>query len=166
MRQLTSGREAARIAQEIERDRKRAEWFLLHAQEERAAYERAREEYLAKGSRSRTAGSDPTSRAALRGLAFDRRSGACRWLRAVEVMEQELTEERRLFLVLRRRAQLRRGNGFARGRHGWVVWVQQEFLAEMERRGVAGRYLGERTVEAWWRGMVFRTAEIWIRLEK
>ena len=166
MRRLTSEGEAARIAQEIERDRKRAEWFVLHWEDERAAYERAREEYLAKGSRSRITGKDPTSRAALRAVAFDRRSEAHRWLRAVEIMEQELTEERRLFLVLRRRAERRRGNGFSRGRHGWVVRVQQAFLTEMERRGEPDRYLGERTAKAWWRSIVCRTTEIWGRLEK
>ena len=166
MRRLASEGEAARIAQEIERDRKRAEWFVLRYREERESYERAREAYMAKGAGGRMAGEDPTSRAALRGIAFDRRSEANRWLRAVEIMEQELTEERRLFLLLRRRAEGRRGNGFSRGRHGWVVRVQQAFLTEMERRGRPGRYLGERTVKAWWRGMIYRTAEIWGRLEK
>ncbi|WP_337374798.1 hypothetical protein [Mitsuokella jalaludinii] len=155
--------QAERIALAIEEDHRQAEHYLLSYARERKDYAKRRAEYVYKT----TAGHDPTAQSAERGIFFDTHARAAHWLRAVEILEQSLPEEKQLFLRLRRDAEKQKGNGFSRGRHGWAIRVQHRLAEEMETR-YPGRsfWMGERTLKAWWKDIICRTAEIAARLRK
>ncbi len=155
--------QARKIAQAIEEDHRQAERVLLFYTREKKICEKKRAEYVYQT----TSGKDPTARAAERAIFFDTHAKAVRWLRAVEILEQGMSEEKRLFLKLRREAERQKGNGFSRGRHGWVIRVQHRLAEEMEERH-PGRcfWMGERTLKVWWKDMICRTAEIAARLRK
>lgn len=155
--------QAERIARAIEEDHRQAEHYLLFYAQERKAYAKRRAEYVYKT----TAGHDPTAASAERGIFYDTHARAAHWLRAVEIMQQGLPEEKQLFLWLRRDAEQQKGNGFSRGRHGWVIRVQHRLAEEMESR-YPGRsfWMGERTLKVWWKDMICRTAEIAAHLRK
>ena len=140
--------QAERIVLAIEEDHRQAEHYLLSYARERKDYAKRRAEYVYKT----TAGRDPTAASAERGIFYDTHAR----LR----IEQ-------LFLRLRRDAEKQKGNGFSRGRHGWVIRVQHRLAEEMESR-YPGRsfWMGERTLKVWWKDMICRTAEIAARLRK
>lgn len=84
------------------------------------------------------------------------------WAEAVKLVEDDLSERRRLFLDVRRRAARRRParrGGRPRGRPAWVVWTQVHFMNEP-----GGRFLSERTVRSWWAAMVSRTVAVYAAL--
>ena len=149
--------QAERIVLAIEEDHRQAEHYLLSYARERKDYAKRRAEYVYKT----TAGRDPTAASAERGIFYETHA------RAVEILEQSLPEEKQLFLRLRRDAEKQKGNGFSRGRHGWVIRVQHRLAEEMESR-YPGRsfWMGERTLKVWWKDMICRTAEIAARLRK
>ena len=143
MEEESAKAQAERIARAIEEDHRQAEHYLLSYVQERKAYAKQRAEYVYKT----TAGRDPTAASAERGIFYDTHARAAHWLRAVEIMQQGLPEEKQLFLQLRRDAEKQKGNGFSRGRHGWVIRVQHRLAEEMESR-YPGRscWMGERTL--------------------
>lgn len=166
---LINNQDALAIVKAISRDRQQAEHYLLYYEEELAKYEQGRAEYITKGGTlPETAGKDPTARKAERGIAYDQQSKSRLWLMAVEIVTRELSGKKRVFLRVRREAEHHKGNGFRRGRPGWVIQVQHQFADAMEREylAVGGIWLAERTVTAWWQEIISRTADIYIRLQK
>lgn len=156
--------EAKKMAERIQQDHQKAEHYLLWYHKEYKAYQEARKIFVTRG-RYGCAGRDPTGDAAERGIFFDMKSEAFSWLRAVDLMEQELPNQKYLFLTLRREAELQKSNGFSRGRHGWMLRVQRK-LAEVIGKDHPNYWPGERTLRSWWKDMVIRTADIQTRLQK
>lgn len=156
--------EAKKIAERIQEDHQKAEHYLLWYDKEYKKYLAARKTFVTRGLYG-CAGRDPTGDAAERGIFFDRKSEAFSWLRAVDLMEQDLPDDKYLFLTLRREAELQKSNGFSRGRHGWMFRVQQQ-LAEAMGKNHPGYWPGERTLRSWWKEMIIRTADIQTRLQK
>lgn len=163
---MTEG-EALSLNRAASADRKRAEHFILHYQEELAAYRAEREDFVSlHGEVPETKGFQPTERIVVRGQEFDRTSEARRWLQAVEVVERGLPDQKRLFLQARRAAEVTRGTGFRQGRPGWVAQTQQLYTQAMEREYLDPcAWLAERTVKAWWQDLVARVAETELRIE-
>ncbi len=164
MDKLARQQEAKKIAARIREDHQKAEHYLLWYHKEYKAYMAARRNFVARG-RHGCAGKDPTGDTAERGIFFDTRYEPFLWLRAVELMEQELTDEKFLFLTLRREAELQKSTGFSRGRHGWVIRVQHK-LADAMSKDRPNYWPGERTLRSWWKEMIMRTADIQARLQK
>ena len=161
---MTDG-EALSLKREEAADRAKAERYLLHYAEEVARYQAERAEYIANGV-PETAGTRPTERHAVRGMEYDRKSEARRWLQAVEVCERGLSGPKRIFLAARREAEARRGTGFRQGRPGGVALPQHLYTEHMEQEYLApDAWLADRTVKAWWRRIVDRVVEVELRVK-
>lgn len=155
------------LFQDIGRDHQSAEHFLLFASEERQKYLEERADYIGKHGKYNELDGNPTERAATRGAAFDASSRKYRWLRAVQLIEEAMNTEERIFLMARRRAAHGRGKN-PRGRPGWVVATQHQYFSAMEKEkhenSVQKYWLSEGQVKRRWKELVTRTVEIFLRL--
>lgn len=158
--------EAAKVVKEIAENHKRAEHYLLYYQNELSDYRAARQAYITRYSgKAETSGKNPTERAALRGIDFDKEYKPFLWLQAVEIVEHSLPEKKQILLKIRREVVRLHGNGFASGRSGWVVQTQQKFAAVMERQLQPDFWIAERTLHAWWHEIITKTSEVHTMIE-
>ena len=72
------------------------------------------------------------------------------WLETIEVVEESLSEQKKLFLALRREAVYSQDNSSA-GRPPWVEYVQERFYV------LNDKFVHENTVKRWWRELVDHT---------
>jgi len=156
---------------QIRRDMKNAEYFLLNYDVEMQSYENAKSEskFLPcahdeiSGARRGTMAGHPTEANAIKNINFDEHYPAYTWLKAVEIVQRGLGERKRIFLNVRRRANARHKG---RGKQAWVAYVQQHYISALQERYFSEmEYIGERTIHAWWSDMIRRVVEIHCRLE-
>lgn len=158
---MTIETEAERVCRRIIQDRRRAEWYLLHTDAEQVKYYEDREKYIAGGNDERKL-YNPTERIVVRGLDFDQFSGSFKWLKAVRIVETGMSGKEKLFLAARRKAAERGGRTI--GRPGWVVYVQQKYYEIAKGKVSGSRWLSEDQIKRWWQKIVYRTADIAVRL--
>ena len=153
--------ELAQIAADRRRDYKSAEWYLLHYEQEAFAFSERKAEYMTRPKDDNAgrhgAVGKPTESRALQSVAFDEKSAALSWLRAVDIAVRGLCDSKRLLIRLRRDA-MKQPRGV--GRPSWVVWVTMKY-AEL-----VGRPVAEVTVRRWVQEIVWRIVDIHLRLKK
>ena len=151
----------AQIAADRRRDYKQAEWFLLHYETEAAAYNDRKAEYMTRPNDENEgrhgAVGKPTENRALQSVAFDEKSAALSWLRAVDIAVRGLCDSKKILIHLRREA-MKQPRGV--GRPSWVVWVTMKY------GGLVGRQVAEVTVRRWIQDIIWRIVDIHLRLEK
>lgn len=101
----------------------------------------------------------PTEQKAITFVELERRR---QWIMAIEKTEQILSEKQRVFLSLRRQAEI---NGYepVQGRPGWVDTVQVQYAEWHELRYHRYYLPGRMTMFDWWKRIVDITARVAIR---
>lgn len=82
------------------------------------------------------------------------------WLELLEVVEDSLSERKKIFLSVRREAAYMEGNN-ERGRPAWVVYVQRRYAEEMALvyGGKPEKYwVAETTIKEWWNKLIVLAA--------
>lgn len=163
---LATAEEAININEEVRADKEKAEYYLLHYEQETRKYEDALHEYInyselhddnVGGGKSNLT-SAPTERQALKKIEFGRKYEAYRWLKAVEIVQRGLGERKNIFIRVRREAERNNLYATGRGRKGWVVFVQRRYATEIERRFILPEvWVGEKTIRMWWNDIVTHT---------
>lgn len=153
--------ELGQIAADRRRDYKSAEWYLLHYEQEAQAFNDRKAEYMTRPSdenagRHGTVGK-PTESRALQSVAFDEKSAALSWLRAVDIAIRGLCDSKKILIHLRREA-MKQPRGV--GRPSWVVWVTMQYGE------LVGRTVAEVTIKRWVQDIIWRIVDIHLRLEK
>lgn len=87
------------------------------------------------------------------------------WLDTIQIVEKTLSEQKKLFLTLRREAVYLQENGNA-GRPPWVEYVQQRFAAAVDQQvcGVQQRSIHRDTFIRWWQDLIQFT--VFVALKK
>ena len=136
------------IMASIKKDNKLAEEWLLFYKERRRQYYIDRQSIAGVTQYSEVSSrcgiSNPTM---AKGVQLTRLMQHEAWLETVEVVEESLSDSKKLFLALRREAAYFQDNGNA-GRPPWVEYVQQRFAAEIDH------HVYEDTIKKWWRDLV------------
>lgn len=158
--------EAMEIKNAIRTDKKNAEHYLLHYVEELKKFEEDKEEYLhyqenhddnlggGKGNRI----GNPTAVIACKSIEFAKCSDSYRWLKAVEIVQRGLSERKNVFVKVRREAERNNLYTIGRGRKGWVIFVQQRYAEEMEKRFIIPEiWVAEVTIRRWWQKIINQT---------
>lgn len=154
-------------------DRKKAEDYILNYAVLKKEYELRKAEWLERsrppvdtntgGGKGNLPG-HPVEDAAIKSAEYDAEHPEYLWLKAVGISLRTYGERKRIFITCRQEAE--RHNIGGRGRHGWVVYTQRRYCEEIENRFInTTGWLGERTIKAWWRQILDRIVEIWLRLK-
>lgn len=162
------------LASNMQNDRKIAERFILNYEKELARYESAKMDYFQSqqrnieqvGGKGNLPG-NPTQAMAMRSAQYDIDNPAYLWLKAVEIALRMFGERKRIFISCRQEAALRdRYSDDRPGRKGWVIYTQQRYNEEIEKRFLnANGWLGERTIKAWWAKIIDCIVELHLRLK-
>lgn len=136
---------------EIKKDKELAEEWLLFYKQRRRQYYIDRQSILdATCSPEIGARCGVGNQTMAKGIQLTRLMQHEAWLETIEVVEESLSESKKLFLALRREAVYFQDNGNA-GRPPWVEYVQQRFDA------LDDRFVHENTIKRWWRELVDHT---------
>lgn len=160
------------VIADMRRDRDTAREYLLNYDTRLAEYNRIKEEELSANPRpdNITGGGgngvgNPTEAQALKRAQYDETHLEYYWLKAVEILQRSLGERKNIFIKVRREAEANKVTGV--GRPAWVVYTQMHYMQELEERFLNGEVsISENCVKAWWRELVDRTVEIYLRLKK
>ena len=132
----------------IKKDNKLAEeWLLFYAERRRQYYIDRQSIMGATCSPEIGARCGVGNQTMAKGIQLTRLMQHEAWLETIEVVEESLSESKKLFLTLRREAVYAQDNGSA-GRPAWVEYVQQRFAAEIDH------HVYEDTIKKWWRDLV------------
>lgn len=161
------------IKQNMDNDRIKAEQYLLFYEERLTEYKKEKAEAMAQavGKNENVGGgrsgiiSRPTENQALREVNYDEEHDEYYWLKAVEILQRTMGEWKNIFLQARREAEQQKGG--STGRPAWVAHTQMRYIQEMDNR-YPGKMIAisEKTVKVWWRKMIDRTVEIYLRLKR
>lgn len=189
---LASIEEGLAIIREIDADRRTAERYLLHYPELLKDYEAARRVAVdgepvvdagqpqvmvsfpdpEKGREENVGGGwgnlpgNPTEAKAMKAVGYDEKQDAHTWLKAVEIVQRSLGERKNIFIEIRRKAEAQSMEARAQGRPGWVVYCQMHYQAAIAERFLEeARYVGERTIKAWWGQLVSKVADVHARIK-
>lgn len=157
------------LVSDMSRDRKLAEIYVLRYELLKRNYEASKKSVLERGPKTMGAETKgnlpgrPVETAVVKKLGYDEEHPEYSWLRAVDIALRSFGERRRIFISVRREAEVKAGGG--RGRHGWVVYVQRRYSEKIQARFLSevGWY-GERTLKAWWQQILDRVVEIHLRI--
>ncbi|WP_196598599.1 hypothetical protein [Pectinatus frisingensis] len=158
--------EAQKIAECFNEDRKTAERYLLHFKEIEADYEEQKEAYVnykenddnVGGGRSGVG--NPTEQKALKNIEYDNLSQSARWLKAVTICRAGLGERKNIFITCRIEAETRAFRNGDRGRKAWIIYTQQRYNQEIEKRFLSNESIAEITVRRWWQSIIDRVVYI------
>lgn len=135
-------------------DKKMAEQYLLRYNELQQRYLEAKEEYLAiapaNGPRN-SSPSDPTASLAVRSVQYDLDNEEYCWLKAVEIVEETLSADDKVFLFYRRKAHIhcRAVHG---GRPAWITYTQSCLCRQNQ-----SRWYSEPTLKRCWQRLITQT---------
>ena len=117
------------IQKRMRDDKKKAEHYLLCYRQELARYQQEKEQETGE------------------------------WLKAVEMVTDRTSEEKAVFLQLRREAWHK--HFYYKGKETWVPYVQQRYASyQAEAGGERAAWVGARTLRSWWHDLVRDVAEI------
>ncbi|WP_196603077.1 hypothetical protein [Pectinatus frisingensis] len=158
--------EAQKIAECFNEDRKTAERYLLHFKEIETDYEEQKEAYVnykenddnVGGGRSGVG--NPTEQKALKNIEYDNLSQSARWLKAVTICRAGLGERKNIFITCRIEAETRAFRNGDRGRKAWIIYTQQRYNQEIEKRFLSNESIAEITVRRWWQSIIYRVVYI------
>ncbi|WP_182185543.1 hypothetical protein [Pectinatus frisingensis] len=158
--------EAQKIAECFNEDRKTAERYLLHFKKIEADYEEQKEAYVnykenddnVGGGRSGVG--NPTEQKALKNIEYDNLSQSARWLKAVTICRAGLGERKNIFITCRIEAETRAFRNGDRGRKAWIIYTQQRYNQEIEKRFLSNESIAEITVRRWWQSIIDRVVYI------
>lgn len=157
------------IYEDMKKDRRKAENFILNFESEKKQYEATKTEYLAnqkkenEGAGRKSLPSSPTEAEAVISAQYDADSENYSWLKAVELALKTFGERKYIFLEVRREAEKHCHGG--RGRKGWVIYTQQHYSDKIQQRFINDTgWLGERTVKSWWQQIISCVVEFHLRL--
>ena len=159
--------EAQQITEGLKADKRLAEYYLLNFKEEEERYNNAKTEYLTYkedidenvgGGRSGLG--NPTEQQAFKSIEFDSKSQQLRWLKAVAICRAGLGERKNIFIACRIDAETKAFRNGDRGRKAWVVYTQQHYAQEIEKRFLTHEHVSERTIITWWHNIIDTTASI------
>lgn len=158
---LANAEEALNISISISEDKKAAEYYLLNYEKELRLYESAKCEYIEYKKEEKSAGSrgnkisNPVEREVFKKIEFDRSYVGYRWLKAVEIVQRGLGERKNIFIRVRREAEKNNTYTRAKGRKGWVVYVQRRYSEEIESRFIIPEvWVSEKTIRSWWNEII------------
>ena len=169
---LATGDEGRDILDSMERDRREAEYYLLHYEAELKDYTASRSQLFDnppapdenRGIKGNLPGR-PTETKALALVSHDETCPRWKWLKAVEIVQRGLGERKNIFISIRRRAETESRRSPVKGRPAWVVYTQQHYAQAIESRFLQGcGYVSEKTVRLWWQEIVSRVVEVYLRL--
>ncbi len=153
----------SKILAERRADYRRAEWFMLHYDDEFKRYKEDKAEFMSRpadeNASRRGAVSHPTESAAIMSVQYDAACDEYQWLRAVDIVMRGLCDSKRIFINLRRAAMRVNGGKRGRGRQAWVVYVQTHY-SEM-----VGRAVSDKTVKRWNSLVIRRIVDVHLRLK-
>lgn len=150
-----------KIIEQIKRDYKTTEeWILSYYEKREEFYNESR--YIHDCSYSMETGRAGTSSNgynSFRAIQFSDLEYTEKWLLAVELMLGELSEEKKIFVEQRRRAEQksRYMRKQKKARVNWVLFVQEHYAREMARKygDEKGAYwLSEKTIKIWWKEII------------
>lgn len=152
--------ENSKILEQIKRDYKTAEEWILQYYERRAEYyEEARyihDHSYGVGQGAGNKGSGGNNYSLIR---FSDLEHMERWLLSVELMWSTLSPKKKIFVEQRRRAEAK--NRYLKerkqGRINWALFVQKHYAREMlqENGGRQETYwMNEKTIKIWWKEIV------------
>lgn len=161
------------IYAEMTDDRKTAEGYIINYQQRRKDYDAKKADYLqSKKVRFEKVGGkgnmvvSVVENEALKAAAYDMESPEYLWLRAVEIAFKTLGERKRLFIKARCEAEKKASFDKGRGRRAWVLYTQRIYSELIEERFLnATGWLCERSVRYWWKSILDRVVEIYLRLK-
>ncbi len=155
------------ITEYIKAKKPKAEYYLLNYEQELKLYEESKSVFLSSappvdenvgGGKSNLPGA-PTERKALQSIGYDEKHDAYYWLKAVEISWKGLSDRKKLFLDIRRKAEK------VRGKH-WVTYTQMHYLDALEKRYIIrDPWMSDETIRRWWYGIVRRTVELYLALK-
>lgn len=146
---------------EIKKDSKNAEDYLLHYSERLAEYQEKKEAYLFAETKPGGAGrgnlpGKPTESRAIKSADYDLENPDYLWLRAVEYAERITSPRKKLFIYARRAADKNcHGNAFGRGRRAWFAYCQKKYSELTEDEfGQPDAWLSHTALNAWWHDLI------------
>lgn len=172
---IVTAEEGARVLAIIEEARreketltKQAKYYILNYDAEVQSYRDKKREALSQkpdanaGGRGGGSISRPTEVQAIKGVKFDQQYPALKWLKAVEILQRDLGERKRMFLQIRIEAAKCHQTG--RGRHGWVGYVQRRYAEALAVRFFDDAVYAEKTIKEIWRGIVDKAVDIFLKI--
>ena len=159
--------EAQQITEGLKADKHLAEYYLLNFKEEEERYNREKTEYLTYkedvdenvgGGRSGLG--NPTEQQVFKSIEFDSKSQQLRWLKAVAICRAGLGERKNIFIACRIDAETKAFRNGDRGRKAWVVYTQQHYAQEIEKRFLTHEHVSEITCKRWWKDIIDTTVSI------
>lgn len=163
---LTLTEDAQKIMILFRQDRKTAEKYLLNFNQIYKQYAQQKEAYISyKESDNNIGGGrggvgNPTEQKALKSIEFDSKSETAKWLKAVTICKAELGERKNIFIACRIAAETRAYRNGEHGRKAWVVYTQQKYAQEIEKRFLTHEYVAEKTIRNWWKDIIDRVVYI------
>lgn len=147
-------------------DRAWAEHVLLHYDELLKDYEKRKAVALIVMQSNVSGGhgslpGKPTENTAIRSADYDERSNDYQWLRAVRIVEESLSERKKIFLEVRRRAEKQAQK--VNGKVSWVSWTYTEYENIMVKRYKKVSNRSERTMRAWWQELVEEVRLVYLK---
>lgn len=158
--------ESEAIVKALEADRLRAEDYLLHYDDKRKEYT-AHKKMALEVLQSHSSGGHgslpgkPTENAAIRSADYDNESDEYKWLFAVAVVQNMISERKKIFLDVRRRAESQANK--INGKVSWIPWVYTEYGNIVAERYKNASNRSERTMQSWWRELIERVRLIYLK---
>lgn len=161
--------ETKKIIEELKKDYRTAEEWLLFYHERKAQFEEDSRYILDKSpafkdtGRAGTRGNSWTEYKVVQLAALDDTE---KWLTTVRMVEEGLlTESKQVFLKARRAAAQENKNLQAQGKKkvNWILFVQEDYAARMAKRKKKPEHkfhLSENTIKTWWKEIVNTTRVI------
>ena len=169
---LATNEECMELMESARDDAWKAEQFLLGYETFLRQYQDDRLAYMTKtnggGAGKGNLPGNPTEVSAIRGIEFDNNYSGYLWLKAVEIVLRDMTEQKRQFVALRREAEACKSIAHkTAGRPAWVPYLQCKYAAWMAERYIGREYVpNEKTIRTWWKDIVNKVVMIKLKLEE
>ncbi len=155
------------ILAEIKADNKMAEeWLLLYPARLKQFYQDRKDIlYSAQVQKVEVSNSRMSDFVVNKAVRLAKLENVERWLKIIELVEETLSEEKKIFLECRRETAFSPA-GKGPGRPAWVVYVQKQYaerMAEKYNTAVEKFWVSETTIKNWWNEVVNLTARVAIK---